>query len=214
MDYQADDDGALDFYINVQRNYARTDFDRTFNFTQSYVYALPAGKGKRWLSSGPAAWVLGNWQVSAILSMMSGMPFTVTASGSSLNTPGETQTANQTAPVQILHGINTGNLWFSTSSFAQPTGAVFGSSGRNILSGPGLFVLNGSLFKNFKITERIGAELRGEAFNLTNTPEFSNPTSSLTSATFGYVTSTISSGTGVNGTGGGRAMQLGLKVTF
>ena len=62
--------------------------------------------------------------------------------------------------------------------------------------------------------------MRAETFNLTNTPQFNNPTTSgtnqasITSSTFGYVTSTLGSGTGVNGTGGGRAVQLGVKVTF
>ena len=57
-------------------------------------------------------------------------------------------------------------------------------------------------------------ELRRETFNLTNTPQFANPSASTTSSTYGYVTSTIGSGTGVNGTGGGRALQLGAKVSF
>jgi Carboxypeptidase regulatory-like domain len=214
MDYQSGDDGALLFYINVRRDYARADFDRKFNFNQSYVYAFPFGKGKRWLSGGPAQWVLGNWQLSGILTLMSGMPVTVTASGSSLNTPGETQTANQVAPVQILKGINTGNLWFSTSSFAQPTGVAFGNTGRNIFSGPGLFALNASVFKNIKVGERVNIEVRGESFNLTNTPQFGQPQGLLTNATFGYVTSTLGSGTGVNGVGGGRSVQLGMKVSF
>jgi hypothetical protein len=164
--------------------------------------------------------ILGNWQVAGVLSLMTGMPFSVFASGSSLNTPGETQTATQTAAVQILHGINIGNPWFSTSSFTQPTGVTFGTSGRNILSGPGLFSLNLSLFKNFKIRERANIELRAETFNVTNTPEFTigtgsgNGNTTTTSSTYGYVTSTIGSGTGVNGTGGGRALQLGAKVSF
>jgi hypothetical protein len=214
MDYQQSDDGALYWQIGAQRNYARTDWDRTLTYVQSYVYQLPAGVGKKWMNSGPAAVILGNWQLSGVLSLMTGTPFSVTASGSSLNTPGETQTANQVAPVQLEHGINTGNLWFNTSSFSQPTGVVFGTSGRNIMSGPGLFALNASLFKNFKIRERANIELRCETFNLTNTPQFANPSASTTSSTYGYVTSTIGSGTGVNGTGGGRALQLGVKVSF
>ena len=145
---------------------------------------------------------------------MTGTPFTITASGSSLNTPGETQTATQVASVQIEHGINTGNLWFNTSSFLQPTGVAFGTTGRNIMSGPGLFALNLSLFKNFRIRERANIELRAETFNLTNTPQFANPSASMTSSTFGYVTSTLGSGTGVNGTGGGRVLQLGAKVSL
>jgi hypothetical protein len=214
MGYQTGDDGSLLWQIGVERNYARTDWDRTLTYVQSYVYQLPAGKGKRWLNGGPAAWVLGNWQISGVLNLMTGTPFYISASGSSLNTPGETQTANQVAAVQLLHGINVGNPWFSTSSFSQPTGVTFGSTGRNIMSGPGLYALNLSLFKNFRIGERATAEFRCETFNFTNTPQFSNPQGSLTSSTFGYVTGTIGSGTGVNGTGGGRAVQLGLKISF
>ncbi|MGA2116544.1 MAG: TonB-dependent receptor, partial [Bryobacteraceae bacterium] len=219
MDYQTDDDGGYDFYVGFNRNYARTDFDRTLAYVQSYVYALPFGPGQAHLKSGPASYVLGGWQVSGILTLMTGEPslsntMTITASGSSLNTPGETQTANQVAPVQILHGINTGNPWFSTSSFAQPTGVAFGTSGRNIMNGPGLFSLNLSLFKNIQVHERYTLQLRLESFNMTNTPEFNNPQTSLTSSTFGYVTGTLGSGTGVNGTGGGRAIQLGCKFSF
>jgi hypothetical protein len=214
MDYQSGDDGALDFQIGAQRNYARADFDRTFDFVQSYVYSLPYGPGRAQLS-GPAKYILGGWQVAGILNLMTGTPIgTVGASGSSLNTPGETQTANQVGPVSYPKGINTGNPWFSTSSFTQPTGVAFGTSGRNPFSGPGLFILNGSLFKNIKIHERFNIELRAEAFNLTNTPEFSNPQTSITSSTYGYVTGTIGSGTGVNGTGGGRSLQLGAKISF
>ena len=148
MDYQQGDDGALMWQINVRRNYARTDWDRTITYSQSYVYQLPAGHGKRWVNSGPAAYVLGNWQLSGVLSMMTGQPFTLTASGSSLNTPiGEQQTANQVNSVEILHGINTGNQWFSTSSFAQPTGGG-GGKGRQYHERPGLYALNLALSKS------------------------------------------------------------------
>ena len=71
-----------------------------------------------------------------------------------------------------------------------------------------------SLFKKVKIKERFNIELRAEAFNFTNTPQFANPSSSITSPTFGDVTSTVGSGTGVNGVGGGRAVELGVKFTF
>jgi hypothetical protein len=220
LSFQADDDGGLTFFINQRRNYAPTDFDRKYNFVQSYVYQLPFGKGKKWLMSGPASAVVGGWQLSGIVSVYSGNPFFVTANGGSLHSPGSTQSANQIAPVTYPHGINVGNPWFSTSSFAQPTGVVFGSVGRNNMFGPGLFALNASLFRHVKITERIDAELRAEAFQITNTPQFNNPTTSatnqasLTAATFGYVTSTVGTGSDVNGVGGGRAKQLGLKVTF
>jgi hypothetical protein len=213
MDYQADDDGAFDFYVGFNRNYARTDFDRTFIFNQSFVYSLPWGPGRTQLQ-GPLGYVLGGWLVGGVVTLESGTPVTITASGSSLNTPGETQTANQVGSVSFPHGINTGNQWFSQASFTQPTGVAFGTSGRNIFSGPGLFALNMSLSKNIPIRELFNIQVRAEAFNLTNTPEFSNPGGSLTSSTYGYVTGTLSSGTGVNGTGGGRALQLGVRILF
>ncbi len=214
MNFQSGDDGGLTWQINVPRNYARTDWDRTLSYVQSYVYQLPAGKGQKWLTSGPAAWVLGNWQLAGTLTLMTGTPMTFTASGSSLNTPGETQTADQVAALSILHGINVGNPWFSQGTFVQPTGVRFGTSGRNIASGPGLFALNLALFKSFRVKDRYAAEFRAETFNFTNTPQFANPNSSLTSSTYGYVTGTLGSGTGVNGTGGGRAVQLGVKLSF
>jgi hypothetical protein len=70
------------------------------------------------------------------------------------------------------------------------------------------------LFRNIRVRERYKIELRAETFNFTNTPQFSNPGTSITSSTFGIVNGTVGSGTGVNGTGGGRALQLGVKVMF
>lgn len=214
MSFQSGDDGGLTFYVDQQRNYARADFDRTLNFVQSYIYDLPFGKGQRFLPNGVMGKVVGGWNLSGVLSMRTGAPFTITANGNSLNLPGSTQTADLVAPVKILHGINVGSPWFDTSSFAQPTGVRFGNLGRNVLSGPGTFGLNAKLGRNFYIREKFRLEVRAEAFNITNTPQFANPSNSLTSSTYGYVTATRGTGTGVNGTGGGRAMQFGGKITF
>ena len=216
--YFGNEQTALCTPINIGSNGLATSCNASklgiANDMASFLLDVPYQLGRD-INHGPQAWVLGNWQLSGVVTLLTGIPITTFgASGSSLNTPGETQTADQVAPVQILHGINVGNPWFSTCSFTQPTGVRFGTSGRNILSGPGLFALNLSLFKNFKIKERTTVELRAETFNFTNTPQFSNPSSGLTSSTYGYVTGTVGSGTGVNGTGGGRAVQLGAKVTF
>jgi hypothetical protein len=216
MDFQSGDDGGLTFYAaqGEARNYARADFDRTLNFIQSYVWELPFGQGRHFVSHGPVAQVIGGWQVSGILSWRTGTPFTVTENNT-LNTPGSTATANQVAPITILEGINIGNPWFSTSSFASSASGVQGNTGRNILSGPDLFSLNATLSRTLRLTERFRLQLRLESFNATNTPQFSNPASTnVNASTFAYVTSTLGSGTGANGTGGGRAVQLGAKLTF
>ena len=78
------------FFINWRSNYAPTDFDRKFNYEQSFTYELPFGHGHQILNSGVGDAVLGGWKISGIISAVSGMPFTVTASGGTLNTPGTT----------------------------------------------------------------------------------------------------------------------------
>jgi hypothetical protein len=209
MSYQTGDDGGLWTYIDPRRSYARTDFDRHQTFVQSYVYDLPFGVGRKWMHQGLVAKVLGGWQVNGILTLMTGLPMTFTANGNSLNTPGSPQTADQIAPVTVLYGINTaskgGSPWFSTSSFAQPNGVRFGSSGRNVMSGPNFFNLDASIFKIFNFTERMTGELRGEAFSVTNTPQFNNPVTDVSNANFGYITGVM---------GGARGMQLGFKLSF
>jgi Carboxypeptidase regulatory-like domain len=209
MAFQSSDDGGLDFYVNQQRNYARNDYDRTQTFVQSYVYELPFGPGKRWLRSGLMGNLLGNWRASGVLTWMSGTPFTVTADGTALNLPSSIQTANQLYPVAILGGVGPNSPWFTPVSFAQPTGkGVAGNTGRNILTGPSFFNLDASLAKIVSFHERYRFELRGEAFSITNTPQFANPNSAVNNVSnFGYITATQSGG-------GSRLMQIGAKFEF
>jgi hypothetical protein len=208
MSYQTGDDGNIWTYINPRRSYARTDFDRKQTFVQSYVYDLPFGVGRKWMHQGIVAKVLGGWQLNGVLTLMTGTPLTFAANGSTLNTPGSPQTADQVAEVTKLYGINTpskgGSAWFSQASFVQPQGVRFGTSGRNILSGPNFFNADASLFKIFNFTEKMKAEIRGEAFSVTNTAQFSNPTTDVSNSNYGYIT----------GAGGARGMQLGFKVSF
>jgi hypothetical protein len=112
---------------------------------------------------------------------------------------------NEVAPFQVPGGIGPNNPWFTASSFTQPSGkGVAGNTGRNFVNGPGFFDLDASLVKIISFRERFKFELRGEAFGITNTPQFSNPGTSITSSTFGYIT----------GAGGGRTLQLGAKFNF
>jgi hypothetical protein len=208
MSFQRSDDGGLDFYINGRRNYARTDFDRTQTFVSSFVYDLPFGSGKHWLSSGVASRVFGGWQTNGILTLMTGLPVTLTASAAGLNLPAATQTVNQVAPLSTPHGIGSGAYWFNPSSFASPAPLTFGNTGINIFNGPGFFDLDFSLFKNITIRENLKLQLRGETFNSTNTPQYNTPGNSITSSTFGKVTSYC------NGNCGPRDVQLGVKVLF
>ncbi|HLY43424.1 MAG TPA: TonB-dependent receptor [Terracidiphilus sp.] len=228
LGYQQDDDGGLLFWLDQRHNYAPNDFDHRLNFEESVVWVLPFGPHQRWLNSGPVASILGGWQLSGILSMYTGLPFNVTASGTSINTSGEQQMANNNGSFKKLKGIGAGHDWFDPTVFSQPAGCtgavgtpcplVYGTSvgnvSRNQFYGPGYLQDNVSLFKIFKLRESWQLEGRVDAFQLSNTPQFSNPSTSITSGTFGQITSTVGSGTGINGIGGGRSLQLSGTLRF
>ncbi len=223
LGYQSSNDAGLTFWLEKRRNYAPNDFDRRFNFEQSFTYELPIGPGKALLSHGAVGRAIGGFRISGIVSIVSGTPFTITATNN-LNTPGEAQTANLTGFYRVLHGIGGTNHWFDQTQFGQPTGCVttctpvagvnLGNTGRNAFRGPGYVQDNLSVFKTYKLVENYSLEVRADVLQLSNTPQFANPSASITSSTFGQITSVIGSGTGVNGTGGGRSMQLAAIFKF
>jgi hypothetical protein len=170
------------------RNRALAGFDRKHIFQMAYVYELPIGKGRKWVNSGPAAWILGNWGINGVFYAFTGTPFTV-GSGVACNCPGNTQTAMQVKPeVEKIGEYGPGKKYYDPTAFSQAASVhpvnTFGNSGRNILRNPGRIGTDLSLARIFPIGERFRFELRGDAFNLTNTPWFAGPSTSVSSATF------------------------------
>ena len=166
LGYISGDDGGLQFYINWRRNYAPLDFDRRLNFEQSFTYELPFGRGHRLLSSGVGDAVLGGWKVTGILSVLSGLPFTVTANAGTLNTPGTAQTASLTGGFRKLGGIGATHPWFDTTRLTQPSGCTgqspctnpgLGNTGRNQFRGPGYMQNNFSTSKGFHVYREVAA---------------------------------------------------------
>ena len=239
-----DDDGFYGFYLNGQyhRNWGLNDFNRTLSFVQSYVYQLPFGTGKHFLNGSRGLdKIVGGWQLEGILTLMTGLPFTVTYSSTYLNlAQGGTNTPIQVGSASILHGINTtsngGSPWFDTTAFAAPpcqsatpsascpTGAIdqiagaaqqVGNVGRNSMIGPGFFNMNLALSKTTRFTERIGMQLRLETVNTTNTPQFANPNGTCctaNNANFGFVTGTFGTGSGSVNSGTGGPRSVQLAV--
>ncbi len=199
------------------RNRALAGFDRTHNLQVYSVYDLPFGKGKKMLTSGVGSWLAGGWQTNGVLSIMSGTPFTVGTAGTSLNAPGNTQTADQVlADVQKLKGVGPGKSWFDPNAFAPVTAVRYGNTGRNILRGPGSFQLDASVFRNFQVTEKVRLQFRAESFGITNTPRFNNPgatASSLTRNADGSIRA-LNGFSEVLGATGEREIRLALKMFF
>jgi Carboxypeptidase regulatory-like domain/TonB dependent receptor-like, beta-barrel len=208
---QTDNDGRATLLWNTPselfRNWAPAGFDRRHNFQLGFAYALP------WQSTGGYDGVLhtiaNDWQVNGVLAAFSGNPFTVTASGNALNTPSNQQTADLVGTFNVLGAIGASGPWFDTSAFAQPTGVRFGTTGRDQFYGPGGWNLDFSLFRSFPIGATRRLEYRLQAANLLNHPVFGNPSTSVTSGTFGQIT-------GISGTGSylERQIQMGLRFSF
>jgi hypothetical protein len=206
-------DNGLRFYVPSQfsKNRAVTDFDRTHTFTTAANWELPFGRGKKMATTGPAAAIIGGWQVNPTIAFYTGTPFIVGTDGASLNAPQNTQVADQVrADVPRFGGVGLGAPFYDPTAFAPVSQARFGNMGLNALRGPNLFNMNLGLFRRFDITESLNLQFRAEALNLTNTPSLSNPNATVTSpANFMMITSTISTVTTPQ-----RTMRFGLRLAF
>jgi hypothetical protein len=206
---ESDNDGRATLNWNtpseVYRNWAPAGFDRRHNFQLGFAYALP------WNSSNgygnPLKAIVADWQVNGVFAAFSGTPFTVTASGTVLNTPNNTQTADLVGTFNTTGKIGASGPWFDTTAFAQPTGVRFGNTGRNQFYGPGGYNLDFSVFRSFPVGGTRRLEYRFQAGNLLNHPVYGNPNGSFTSGTFGQIT-------GVSGSYPERQIQMGLRFSF
>jgi hypothetical protein len=152
------------------------DYDRKHMFHISQVWELPFGKTHKLASNGVAAAILGGWQINQLWSLYSGSPFSVSASGTSLNMPNSTQRADQIKPrVETLGNAGRGMWYFDPLAFAPVTDARFGTAGYRSLRGPGLVNWDFSLARTFQVKEGVSLQFRAEALNFTNTPHFANP---------------------------------------
>ena len=217
IDYGDNENSSLSFPWPpvFGHNKGLAGFDRTHNLEIFTTYDSPFGKNQRWLNSGFASAILGGWRLNGMLSRQSGTPFTVASSATSLNAPGNSQTANQVkTSVAILGGHGPGQPYFDPYAFNPVTTASFGSSGRNILRGPGAFNLHAGVFRNFSV-ERLTLQFRAEAYNMTNTPNFSNPGATVSNATWSNgVIKNLNSYDVISSASGSRVFEFGLKLEF
>lgn len=195
---------GFNFYLDPHRDYSPLAFNHTITSSNSFIYALPFGRGTTFLQHGITGMLAGGWQVSGLAYLQTGTPLFFTASGSQLNAPGTTQVPNQNGPFVKLKGIGTKNLWFDTSKFSQPSGPVLGNVGKNVYSGPGSVTFDAAAFRTFRIHESINLQFRVDAFNVLNHPVFNNPDTNLTDSNFGKITSA----------GSARTLQLAGTLNF
>jgi hypothetical protein len=204
IDLNSDNDGnvTLTNVYDPQYNRGPADYDIKHTFSSSWVYELPWAREKAY----------GGWQVSGILLLRSGLPLTVTTA------QGVQSTGTGNRPNRICDG-NLSNptidRWFDTSCFV-PTADItgtYGDAGRGIIRGPGSFNIDASLIKNTRLG-RYNTEVRIEAFNLLNHPQFGNPNTTIGNAAVGTISTMLSNPScSLCGTTE-RQIQLALKVRF
>jgi hypothetical protein len=212
-------DGTL--MINIPEYYdlnkARSDFDRTHNLQISSIVELPFGHGKPWLSNGGVmAAIVGGWQVSNILSFYSGTPFSVTASGTSLNAPENSQRADQVKDDVEIYGFAPNQAYFDVTAFKPVTEARFGTAPFNVLRGPGVKSWDLMLARQIQLGPQAAVQLRFEAFNVTDTPRFNNPGGNISNLRLNPDGSVQDlNGVGViTGTGEGSERQMRFGIRF
>jgi hypothetical protein len=202
------------FYLNK----TLSGFHRKHNFRTAWVYELPWGPGRKWLSDGVLGKVVGGWQVNGIFTAVSGTFFGVSSSSSSLNTPGSSQTPDQILPeIKKLGNIGLGTQYYDPLAFRPITEVRFGNFGAGRLEGPGMVNVDFGIFRAFRISETKDLQFRAEAFNLTNTPHFNNPSASASDMTFNSDGSVRSYGNfmSVNGAQADqRTFRFGLRFAF
>ena len=186
---------------NVRAYRAVSDFNVPQRFVLNYLWQLPSPKGNAVLHA-----LLENWQTSGIWNWQSGFPLTITAGEDDALSGVGNDLADVTGKPSLTSGPlgQRINQWFTTSVFKTAATGTFGNSGRNILRGPGTFNLDFSIQRLFTIKERWKLRYRAEFFNGLNHTLLNNPSTAVTSSSFGKIT----------GARDPRILQMALKLTF
>jgi hypothetical protein len=151
--------------------------------------------------------VINGWELSGIVSLQSGLPFSVTT-GTDVNLDG---TSNDRAnlvgnpfldPNRTRNDVS--NAWFNVAAFAKGANGTDGNAARNLMTGPGTKSVDMGIFRNLKFQERMTLQVRGEFTNVFNLVNLSNPNASLNAAAVGTIRSAALM----------RQVQLGLRLTF
>ena len=200
--------------LEPKSDYGRASFDVRHAAVIHATYDLPFGRSGESVSHQWANRLIGNWQLSAIQTVQSGLPFTPQLSynpsndGDTRNPVRPSWNPNFTGPV-ILGGPN---QYFSPNAFIQPLPGTYGNVGRNILQAPGLTETDLSLTESFSFSERLHLQFRTEVFNLFNHTNFNAPNPVVYASATGGPSPSAGVITATSTTS--RQIQFGLKLLW
>jgi outer membrane receptor protein involved in Fe transport len=179
-----------------------SNFDRRHVFVASLLYELPGRFDNAALNAA-----LSNWSVTGILTLQSGLGFSVGSGVDNARVGNTSQRADLVGDPDLPDNRSTEerlSRWFNTDAFAPNALGTFGTSARNAYRGPGYAVLDVGLFKTFVFSDRYRVQFRAEAFNALNRANFGLPNSTLTSGNFGRITTA----------GDPRILQFAVRTWF
>lgn len=195
---------------NRRLEYAPTDFDRSQVFVVNSIYELPIGPGKKYLTNGVAAKILGGWSFNNVITLESGLPFSPGLSSSApLDTGGTAYRPNKLGDPSLNNQSR--DKWFNAGPstvgtvWGLPAARTLGNAARNSLRGPGVATVDMSFFKNFNLWEEAKLQFRTELFNIFNRTNLSNPNGTVDSPTAGVISGIFLPM---------RRIQWALRVTF
>jgi hypothetical protein len=194
----------IDSY-DLSREYGLSVFDTRHRLVVSNVYELPFGTGRPWMSHSRALDLLfGGWQISGITSWQTGLPIDV-----KMETTRTFSFNNQNRPDRIRDGSlpsdeRSADRWFDTGAFVTPPDNKLGNSGRNVITAPGVFNVDATVGKRFRLGERIALQFRSEFFNLTNEVNLAAPSYLVGNPNFGRILGSASA----------RQIQFALRLDF
>jgi hypothetical protein len=185
-----------------------SSFDTRHRFVTSALWDVPVGRGRRVdIQNSVLNGIVGGWQAGGIWTVQSGFPQTVTIGGIDRSGGGGLFDRPNATGLSPYLDNPTPSRWFNPGAFVEQPAGTFGNVGRNTLIGPGLFALDFSAHKEFRMpySEQHTLQFRFEAFNVLNHPVWAAPNSNILSTGFGTVTGTAVAM---------RQLQLALKYYF
>ena len=217
-----DNDGS--YQPDLRQGYGRGDFNRDSVLILTSLYELPFGKGKHFMGNVNRGvdMVLGGWQWNATMVLGSGLPYSPSY--------GECNADRDTGPCRpnLTGSFHQGSGSFNNQTrqvvyftpvaplatngavsgpFSRPQIGTFGNIQRNSFTGPGEFLSDMSIFKNFTITEQVKAQFQAEFFNVFNHPIYANPNNCIDCSGNGIINS-------LEANSQMRQFQMGFRVTF
>jgi hypothetical protein len=176
---------------DLEAEEGNSSFDVRHTVSGTYLYELPFGKDKHWVTSGAGSHVLEGFSVSGSFTFATGMPLTprygAAVEDVARGTAG-TLRPDRVAGTSITAGGGSQKEWFNTAAFSKPAGA-FGTASRNSIPAPGIITNNMSFSKTMQMGDTRSMELRATANNVFNTVQYSGVDTGVDSATYGQVTS-------------------------